>query len=87
LLSSGRVSTREVQDFKVFIKRELRDRKGGVGKDQSAIGFVDEIIHGAYKRYIEYKLDKIKDTQKKRAARVQKILDRAEERRKKKGFK
>jgi hypothetical protein len=84
LVGSGKVSTTEAKNFRHFVKKEFKkviDSKERGGKDDKAGQMLNDVVWRGYNAYVQFKLDKIEEIKKKKAARIQKILDRREARR------
>lgn len=82
ILGSGRVSSTEAKNFRHFVKKEMEALIKAQSQDgEKAGGMLNSVVWEAYEAYILFKLEKIDDIKKKKAARIQKILDRREKRR------
>jgi hypothetical protein len=83
LIGTGRVSTTEAKNFRHFVKKEfekvIKDKESAKGEKGSKV--LSDVVWSGYNAYVRFKLEKIDEIKKKKAARIQKILDRREARR------
>ena len=78
LVGSGKVSTVEAKNFRYFVKKEFDALIGAsdiVNRESPGI-LLSAVVWAAFDKYAKYKLQQIEDIQKRKAARIQKILDR-----------
>lgn len=82
LVGSGKVSVAEAKNFRHFVKKQFevligsKRGKGEVVEPEKVGDLLSDVVWSAYNAYARYKLEQIKEIQKKKAARVKRILDR-----------
>jgi len=83
LIGTGKVSTTEAKNFRHFVKKEfekvIKDKESGKGEKGTKV--LADVVWSGYNAYVRFKLEKIDEIKKKKAARIQKVLDRREARR------
>jgi hypothetical protein len=77
IVGSGKVSITEAKNFNFFVKKEFNAVVGSNLADKENAGILlNAIVWSAFDNYLKFKLGQIKEIRKRKAERVQKILDK-----------